>query len=314
LTIRKSSTVSIIIQKRLPSSSAVKASVILPTKDRGILIEKTIDSLLSLDFLSTDFEILLIDNLSSTANQKHLRSLQAQYPDRIRYIREIKLGLNNARNCGIVNAQGEILVFLDDDALVPTYWLANIVKYFDRDDRVYALGGKVIAQFTSPAPDWIDLRLGLYISNFDRGEQPEKLFYNEYPRGANMAFRREAFQQFGLFRDCFDRKGKSLMSYGDIEMCYRLDRGGFTVLYVPDAEVWHLIRGDRLNEAWFQKRFYWQGRSEGLFELLHYGRKHALKNFAEHWRKSQEGDSYDRLLHRGFVDATILNFLRLSFK
>lgn len=292
----------------------MKASVILPTKDRGVLIEKTINSLLSLDFPIADFEILLIDNLSSPDNQLHLQSLQAKYPEQIRYIRENKLGLNNARNCGIANAQGEILVFLDDDALVPSYWLTNILKYFAQDAQVYALGSKVIAQFTSPAPDWIDQRLGLYISNFDRGEQAEKLFYNEYPRGANMAFRREAFSKFGLFRDCFDRKGKSLMSYGDIEMCYRLDHGGYTVLYVPDAEVLHLIRGDRLNEAWFQKRFYWQGRSEGLFELLHYGRRYVLKKFPEHWRKSWEGDPFDQLLHRGFVDATLLNFLRLSFK
>lgn len=291
----------------------MRASVILPTKDRGKLIEQTINSLLDLDLAPHEFEILLIDNCSKPANQADLKAIAAQHPDRLRYIYEPKLGLNNARNCGINQSKAEILVFLDDDAVVPTYWLTHILKYFDQDPQVYALGGKVIAQFTTPAPDWIDQRLGLYISNFDRGDQPQKLFYNEYPRGANMAFRRQAFAQFGYFRDCFDRKGKSLMSYGDIEMCYRIDQGGYTVLYVPDAEVLHLIRGDRLNPKWFAQRFYWQGRSEGLFELLHYGRAKVWQGIRDHWQKSWQGDPYDQRFHRGYLVAIALNFWRRQF-
>jgi GT2 family glycosyltransferase len=227
---------------------SVKASVILPTKDRGILIDQTIDSLLQLDFVSTEFEILLVDNCSNSENQQHLQKLQSLHPNQIRYVREPKLGLSNARNCGIDHARGEILLFLDDDAVVPSYWLANMVRYFDQNTQVYALGSKVIAKFTTPAPDWIDQRLGMYISNFDRGDRPEKLFYNEYPRGTNMAFRRIAFQKCGKFLDCFGRKGKSLMSYEEIEICYRLEQIGCDVAYIPDAEVYHLIRGDRLNQ------------------------------------------------------------------
>jgi glycosyltransferase involved in cell wall biosynthesis len=294
-------------------SISVKASVILPTKDRGALIDQTIDSLLQLDFDPSEFEILLVDNCSSPENQQYLQKIQSTYSDQIRYVHEPKLGLSNARNCGIANAKGEILLFLDDDALVPSYWLANIVKYFDQEAQVYALGSKVIAKFTSPAPDWIDRRLGMYISNFDRGDQVEKLFYNEYPRGTNMAFRRTAFEKCGKFLDCFGRKGHSLMSYEEIELCYRLEQQGCEVIYVPDAEVFHLIRGDRLNESWFQKRFYWQGRSEGLFELIHFGRSHMFKNLPEHWRKSWQGDSYDQLFHRGFIMAMLLNLFRQDF-
>ncbi len=292
----------------------MKVSVILPTKDRGPAIAETIESLIALNFPPDDWEILIVDNLSNPENQKHLRSFQASYPDLIRYEREEKLGLCNARNCGIDRSQGEILVFLDDDAIVPKHWLQNIVKYFDADVNVYALGGKVIAKYTSPAPAWIDDRLGLYISSFDRGEVVEKLRYNDYPRGANMAFRRDAFRKCGYFLDCFDRKGNSLMSYGDIEMCYRVDKAGYDVLYIPDAEVLHLIRGDRLNMDWFRTRFYWQGRSEGLFELIHYGRRHIIKNFTSHLRQSLKGDPLDKLHHQGFLTSTFLNFFKTKFE
>lgn len=292
----------------------VKASVILPTKDRGIAISETIDSLLNLDFPHAEHEILIVDNLSSPENQQHLQSFEAAYPDRIRYVREPKLGLCNARNCGIDNSNGEILVFLDDDAIVPNYWLKNIVEPFANHPNVYAVGGKVIAKFTSPPPDWLDRRLGIYISNFDHGDRIVKLQYNEYPRGANMAFRREAFAKCGYFLDCFDRKGNSLMSYGDIEICYRVEKAGYDILYLPDAEIYHLIRGDRLNEEWFKKRFYWQGRSEGLFELLHYGRKHILDSLYSHLKQSIKGDRYDRLHHQGFLTAALLNFFRQKFE
>jgi len=274
----------------------------------------TIESLLQQDFPADAYEIVLVDNRSDPEYSDGLRQFASAH-DRCRYVREDRLGLNNARNTGIHNSRGAILAFVDDDVVAPRHWLVNLVRAFDADENVYAVGSKVIGRFTTPPPAWIDRRLGMYISNFDRGDQPEKLFYNEYPRGANMAIRRAAFDRCGLFLDCFDRKGRSLMSYGDIEICYRIDRAGYTVLYVPDAEVDHLIRGDRLSEAWFRRRFYWQGRSEGLFELLHFGRRHVMQRLGNHLRRAVSGgDEYDRLYHYGHVVAAARNFLRRTFR
>jgi glucosyl-dolichyl phosphate glucuronosyltransferase len=68
----------------------VKASVILPTKDRGPAIAETIESLIALDFPQDQWEILIVDNLSNPENQKQLQIFQASYPDRIRsYIRQV---------------------------------------------------------------------------------------------------------------------------------------------------------------------------------------------------------------------------------
>jgi len=293
---------------------SLRASVILATKDRGPAIADTLDALLRLDFPAAEHEILIVDNGSSPDNQAHLRAFVTAHPARARYIREPVLGLSNARNAGIRHSHGKIVAFLDDDAIAPPHWLTNIVKAFDADPRVYAVGSKVIARFISPPPDWIDQRLAGYLGNFDRGDQPEKLFYNEYPRGVNVAFRREAFEQCGYFLDCFGRKGKSLMSYEDIEICYRIDHAGHIVLYIPDAEIYHLIRGDRLNEAWFRRRLYWQGRSEGLFELLHFGRTHVLRTLSDRIEFSiTSADPYDRLYHRGFVTSVVLNFFRRTY-
>src|SRR5260221_13089498 len=124
-----------------------------------------------------------------------------------------------------------------------------------------------------------------------------------------MSIRRAAFERCGYFLDGFDRRGRSLMSYGDIEMCFRIDKAGYTVLYVPDAEIFHVIRGDRLNRKWFRRRFYWQGRSEGLFELLHFGRGHVLRALPQHCRLSVRGPVvYERRYHCGFPTALSLTF------
>ena len=129
----------------------MKVSVILPTKDRGPAIAETIESLLALDFPVAEHEIVIVDNLSSPENQKQLQGLASEHSDRIKYVREEKLGLCNARNCGIHNSEGEFLVFLDDDAIVPRYWLSNIIAPF-ADPEVFATGGKVIAKYTTPPP------------------------------------------------------------------------------------------------------------------------------------------------------------------
>lgn len=285
------------------------ASIVIATKDRGTEILATIDSVLALDY--DNFEVILVDNCSNRQNQQILVGLQQQHPDRLVYIRENNLGLSNARNCGIRHSKGEFILFLDDDAIVPKHCLRVMIQTFTNYPDAYALGGKVIAKFTTPPPAWLDSRLGMYISNFDHGDQVIPLHYNEYPRGVNMAFRRAVFDRVGYFLDCFGRKGKSLMGYEEIELCYRLEQKGLGILYVPYAEVYHCIRGDRLNYAWFQRRFYWQGRSEGLFELIHFGKAHIQQNLKSHLKQAWRGDELDQQFHRGYLVAILLNWWRL---
>ena len=285
-------------------------SVVVATKDRGPAIDETIDSLLGQDLPPYRYEIIVVDNRSTAENRRYLQKFCESDPDRLHYVREEKLGLSNARNCGIEASRFEIIAFIDDDAVAPPHWLTNILRPFETEPTVFSVGSKVLARFSTPPPDWIDERLGGYISNFDRGDKPVRLKYNEYPRGVNMAFRRSAFTECGQFLDCFGRKGDSMMSYEEIELCYRVEKAGYTVLYVPDAEVHHLIRGDRLNRAWFLKRFYWQGRSEGLFELIHFGRRHALGQLWRHAIEILRAEQFDRRHHIGYIASVVRHLVR----
>lgn len=290
----------------------MRVSVVIATKDRGPVISKTLESLLMLEYSEGQYEIVLVDNCSTPENRQYLLDYQKAFPDKIRYVREERIGLSNARNCGIHNSKGEIIIFTDDDVVAPVYWLKNLVKLFEEDPEIYAAGGKVVAQFITPPPDWIDKRFSMYLSSFDKGNQLMDLKYNDYPRGVNMAFRREAFDECGYFLDCFGRKGDSLMSYEEIELCFRIEKAGHRIVYAPDAEVYHLIRGDRLSREWFESRSYWQGRSEGLFESMHFGRLFIIKNLAHRIKFNIQGDLFDRFFLKGFVTSFFKNILKMK--
>jgi GT2 family glycosyltransferase len=252
------------------SSNALRASVIVCTHNGGSLIEKAIESLVDQDLPSPAFEIVVVDNASSDATPAVLRMMSERHPGRIRIVREPVLGLSRARNRGICESHGEVIAFTDD-ARVSVHWLRALVEACERPE-VACAGGPVHPTMEEPLPAWLTPQFLPYLAVFDKGPDEVELSYNQYPRGVNIAFPRHSFQEVGLFSTAFGRKGRSLLSNEEIELCYRLERRGRRILYVPGAVVNHVIHADRLTVDWFQRRFYWQGKSEAYFDLVHRGR------------------------------------------
>ena len=102
--------------------------MILPTCRRGQLLLECIDSILAGDY--GDFEIVVVD-------QDPARSLEGElakrYPgdERVRYVYQEEMAADRARNTGIREARGEIMVVADDDVEVAAGWLAAYVEAFD---------------------------------------------------------------------------------------------------------------------------------------------------------------------------------------
>jgi glucosyl-dolichyl phosphate glucuronosyltransferase len=283
-------------------------SVVIASKDRGQEISLTLESILAQSIDTEAFEILLIDNCSNLENVAILKSFEANFPHLIRYFHENQPSLSLARNRGIKESKNEIIAFLDDDAIPSTEWLKSIQNCFQSFPEIDALGGKVISKFSAPLPDWVNKDLELYLSSFDMGEEMIDLNYNDYPRGANMAFRKSVFTKIGDFNHKFGRKGASLMSYEEIELCYRIEKGGGKIVYLPQAEVFHLIKSERITPLWFKKRIYWQGRSEGLFEWLHFTKKSILLKFWQSFiNYIGSNDPFKKVFYLGFIHAVLSN-------
>ena len=76
-------------------------------------------------------------------------------------------------------------------------------------------------------------------------------------------------REVGLFSTAFGLKGRSLLYYDEIELCYRLERFGRRILYVPAAEVNHAIHAERLSIGLVQAALLLAGQTEAYFDLVH---------------------------------------------
>ena len=103
-----------------------KVSVIIPTYNRGYILEKSVDSVLAQT--CTGYELIVVDDGSTDHTPQMVRSiLQSGKPgtDRIRYIRQAQQGKSAALNHGVRIARGELIAFLDSDDL----WLPNKLEW-----------------------------------------------------------------------------------------------------------------------------------------------------------------------------------------
>lgn len=246
----------------------MKISVIICTYNRAILLDDSIKSIQGQDFTHNQFEIVIVDN-NSTDNTKEICKKTAITSDvRIKYIFEPRQGLSFARNTGIEHAEGEIVLFTDDDIEADKSWLCEIVSVFDRPE-VACAGGPIRPLWPFEKPSWINtdrLTEPLSISEFSAAKETG-YFSGHYPFGANIAFHRETFKQFGAFSEGLGRQAGKLLSNEEIELCQRIEAAGKQIRFAPNAVIYHKIAPERMTKQWFYRRFYWQGRSDAVLDL-----------------------------------------------
>jgi len=230
--------------------------------------------------LAGGFELIVVDSASSDATPAVAATLATDESPRVRVIRLDRPGLCRARNRGLAAAAGEVVVFLDDDAIPCTRWLVATVAAFDAP-AVGGVGGRVILRFdATPPPPWLTERLRAYLTAYDLGPAAKPINYTvgmeQYPRGANMAVRRAAAAAVGGFRSLFERRGRRLRSNDELDLCYRLQELGWQLRYAPGAVVEHVVLAERLRPSWFLRRLRAQGTSDALFQLANHGLRRAL--------------------------------------
>lgn len=113
-------------------------SVIVPVYNTGEYLDRMMQSLQAQDFPRDDYELIFVDNGSSDNSLEVLR----RYPE-IRVFREPERGAYAARNRGVREAKGDILVFSDSDCFPVPYWLGAIDKAFRNTDAQVMLGPRV---------------------------------------------------------------------------------------------------------------------------------------------------------------------------
>ena len=189
-------------------------SVILCTYNRDRYIYNVLESIAVGDLPHAEYEIVLVDNNSSDRTKEMCDRFMSAYPDiRFNYCFEANQGLSYARNCGIRNAKGDILVYVDDDALVNKEYLSTYANFFRRNADAVAAGGPILPQYDGcEEPDWMShYTRQLVTGKLYLGEKEREFPGDAFPGGGNAAYRKSVFDAVGLFNVELGRKGNSLI-------------------------------------------------------------------------------------------------------
>jgi len=210
-------------------------SVIIPTYNRSELVRDAVLSVLRQDAREIVFEIIVVDNNSSDDTEAVIKSLIAGNEGNLQYVVERQQGNAYARNAGIAKAQGSLIAFIDDDVVVEGNWLGLLNATFQGRGDLSFVGGRVLPRWNYPLPSWLTRKHWSPLALIDYGEE-EFLISGQNPIGlltANIAFRRNVFDELGVFSPELQRVKNGIGSLEDHEFLMRVCRSGKKGLYVP---------------------------------------------------------------------------------
>ncbi len=223
-------------------------TVAVCTRDRTDDLTLCLEALMKLDY--PNLEILVVDNAPSNDASEQL--VRTKYPS-VRYVCEVRPGLNWARNRAIIEAKGEIIAYTDDDVIVDPAWASALVKIFAGNPEVMAVTGLVVPYELETEAQVLFEIYGGFGRGFERkwyhghdSHTPVAIRYGgagEFGTGANMAYRRSLFERIGYFDPALD-VGTVTNGGGDLEMFFRVLKEGYTLVYEPGAIVRHRHRRD----------------------------------------------------------------------
>jgi glucosyl-dolichyl phosphate glucuronosyltransferase len=239
-------------------TSSVSVVICAYTTERWVRLRAAVDSVLQQSPAPEELLVVIDHNpeLEEMAREEF-------EPDGVRVLANRGIpGLSGARNTGTARASGEVLVFLDDDAVAQPDWLAGHTRHYD-DPDVIGVGGLVTASWECGAPSWFPPEFGWVVGCSYVG-QPTQEAEIRNPIGANMSFRRSVLVDVGGFSDSLGRVGATPSGCEETELSIRAAaaRPGRKIVYEPEAVVLHHVPVSRTNWAYFRSRCWREGVSK----------------------------------------------------
>jgi glycosyltransferase involved in cell wall biosynthesis len=209
--------------------------------------------------------ILVVDGNDALADR--FRSAYDDAPDVTVHCNDENRGLSASRNEGIARATGEVVAFLDDDAVAAADWIPELVSVY-RAREAIAVGGRMAPRWVAGEPSFLPEEyywlVGVTHRGFaDAGAEVRNTF------GSNISFRRDVLEELDGFAESVGRKGAAQLQAEEPELCARMiQRYGRGVIYTPDAVVEHKVFAYRTRRRWLAKRAFWQGYSKRGLQVL----------------------------------------------
>ena len=226
--------------KKLNFKSEHLVSIIIPTFNNWHLTEECIKSIYSAKD-KTKFEVIIVDNNSTDCTKEKLLGTSKKYSNLKVIYNEENLGFSKANNIGAKNAEGDLLLFLNNDTSVKSNWLDEMVKTID-DNKVGIVGAKLLY----PGKNEIQ-HAGIVIYDKPHKIFPLHIFQNEAEdfrnanfikeyqavTGACLLIKKNLFELAEGFDEAF------VNGYEDVDLCFKIREKGYKVIYNPKSVVIH---------------------------------------------------------------------------
>lgn len=238
-------------------------TVVICTYNRDAFLPFALESMSAQIFDSSKWELIIIDNNCTDNTATICKTFIAQNPQiNVQYYLEIAQGLSHARNRGIQLAKGEYIAFIDDDAVAQPQYLKEIEQFIGQYPQAALIGGRIYPRFEGKKPRWVSQVLMPIFSVLNMGENERILNGKKYPVGANMIFKKDVFNQIGLFNPQLGRTGKNMMGGEEKDIYMKIRSIGGMVYYAPKPYVHHIIPISRATKTFLEKQAIGVGMSE----------------------------------------------------
>jgi glucosyl-dolichyl phosphate glucuronosyltransferase len=247
----------------------MKLTIAICTWNRAALLDQTLASFESLVIPAhVTWEIVIVDNNCTDNTADIIAKYKSKLP--VIGLKETKQGQSHARNCATDAANGEIIIWTDDDVLPEPNWIVNYVAAFERHPDAAFFGGRIEPWYEEPPPRWIEEHrrqfegmlvirdIGPTERPFHPGSPPDLLA--ETPFGANMAIR-TVWQRRFQYDPNLGKVKNSNVTADETDLFRRIREAGGIGIWVPDAAIRHFVMKQRMTTTYLWDYHFGQGQT-----------------------------------------------------